>query len=389
MDVDAPLLDGVTVLDLSTVGPASRATRWLADYGAAVIKVGAAGGRQIEPPFHAYGGGRGQRRIQLDLKAERGREAFLRLAERADVVVESFRPGVVDRLGIGYGAVAARNKRIVYCSTTGFGQQGPRAQWAGHDLGYLAVGGYLHCSGRNADGLPALPGASVADAAGGGMQAVVAVLAALYGRERRGTGAYLDVSIADGVLALMSLSADEYLATGAEPGPGRSLLTGRYACYDVYRAGDGEFLVVAAIEPRFWANLCRALGLGQWIDRQMDDDAQPEIRSALTQAFAGRPRDAWVDELSAADTCVAPVLSIREVTEDEHFRGRGAFVTATHETHRELRQVGAPLAGGAPIGQPVRLGSGPGTDTDTDAVLREAGLSASEIAALREEGAAC
>ena len=399
--MDVPMLDGVTVLDLSAVGPASRATRWLADYGAAVVKVGAvikggeaakvgaAGGPRTEPPFHAYGGGRGMRTIRLDLKSEDGREAFLRLAERADVIVESFRPGVVDRLGIGYAAVAARNKRIVYCSTTGFGQRGPRAQWAGHDLGYLAVGGYLHCSGRGPGGLPALPGASIADAAGGGLQAVVAVTAALYARERRGTGAYLDVAIADGVLALMSLSTDEYLATGAEPGPGSSLLSGRYACYDVYRAGDGKFLVVAAIEPRFWANLCRALGLAQWTDRQLDETAQPDIRSALTHAFGARPRDAWVEELSAADTCVAPVLSIPEVIADAQFRERNVFVAAIHETHGELRQVGAPLAGGASIGQPVQLGSGLDTGTDTDAVLGEAGLTGPEIAALRERGAAC
>jgi alpha-methylacyl-CoA racemase len=383
--LNTPLLAGVTVLDLSTVGPASRATRWLADYGADVVKIVPPGGQQIRPPFHAYGAGRGWRWLPLDLKAEPGRDAFLRLAERADVVIESFRPGVVDRLGVGYAAVAARNRRIVYCSTTGFGQHGPRAQWAGHDLSYLAVGGYLHCSGRDPAGRPALPGASVADAAAGGMHAVIAILATLFARERHGIGGYLDVSIADGVLALMSLAIDEYLATGAEPGPGRALLTGRYACYDVYRAGDGGHLVVAAIEPRFWANLCHALGLPEWIDRQTDDDAQPHIRAALGDAFATRPRDEWVARLAAEDTCVAPVLTVPEVVADEQFAGRGAFTTARHPEHGEFRQVGAVLAGSMPV-----TGRPPGeAGDDVEAVLGAAGFAGTEIAELRAAGVLC
>ncbi len=336
-------LDGVTVLDLSTVGPASRATRWLADYGADVVKVVPPSGPRVAPPYHAYAAGRGWRSTSVDLKADAGREEFLRLAERADVVVESFRPGVVDRLGIGYAAVAARNPRIVYCSTTGFGQRGPRAGWAGHDLGYLAVGGYLDCSGRDATGKPALPGATVADAAAGGLHAVVAVLALLYARERHGVGGYLDVSIVDGVLALMSLVADEYLATGAEPGPGRSLLTGRYACYDAYRAGDGRYLVVAAIEPKFWANLCRALGLDAWIGKQLDDDAQPAIRAALEAAFGTASRDEWVARLAGADTCVAPVLTVPEAVASSH-----RVVTYHHPEHGDVRQLGPLLAGSAP-----------------------------------------
>src|SRR6478752_3317255 len=183
------LLDGVTVLDLASVGPAARTSRWLADYGARVIKVGPPpkqSGVQIVPPFYAYGGHRAMERVQLDLKASEGKAAFLRLAAKADVVIESFRPGVVDRLGIGFADVAAANAGIVYCSTSGYGQTGPKAQWAGHDINYLAAGGYLDCSGRNAEGGPALPGATVADSAGGGMQAVIAILAALVARDATG-----------------------------------------------------------------------------------------------------------------------------------------------------------------------------------------------------------
>src|SRR5262245_65479882 len=170
------MLGGVTVLDLASVGPAARASRWLADYGARVVKVGPVpeqGGAQIVPPFHSYSAHRGMQRALFDLKSADGRDAFLRLADHADVVIESFRPGVVDRLGIGWDALAARNPRVVYCSTSGFGQRGPHAQWAGHDLNYLAVGGFLHCNNRGPGGQPPVPGLTIADSAGGGMQSVI------------------------------------------------------------------------------------------------------------------------------------------------------------------------------------------------------------------------
>jgi len=201
------LLDGITVLDLASVGPAVRASGWLADFGATVVKVGPVprdAGTQIVPKAHLYSGGRGTRRVQLDLKSPGGREAFLRLAETADVVIESFRPGVVARLGISYDDVKGRNPRIVYCSTSGYGQTGERSQWAGHDLNYLAVSGFLATGERGADGKPVLPGATIADGAGGGMHAVMSILAALVARGRTGEGSYLDVAVADGILALMS-----------------------------------------------------------------------------------------------------------------------------------------------------------------------------------------
>ncbi len=284
-------LGGVTVLDLSTVGPAARCTRLLADYGARVVKVGpvpSAGATPIEPPYFAYSGHRGMHRVLLDLKDSEGREAFLALAAAADVVVESFRPGVVDRLGIGYDTVSARNAGIVYCSTSGYGQRGPRADWAGHDIDYLAVGGYLAMSTPGLDGAPPLPGATVADAAAGGMQAALAITVALAARAASGRGAYLDVSVADGVLWLMSLLIDEHLALGTSPRPGHDLLTGRYACYATYRAGDGKWLAVGAIESKFFANLCTALGCPEFAGAQLDDDVQPAIRAAFASAFATR-----------------------------------------------------------------------------------------------------
>jgi alpha-methylacyl-CoA racemase len=382
------MLHGITVLDLASVGPAARASRWLADYGAQVVKVGPVpkdGAVQIVPPFHSYGGHREMQRIRVDLKSDDGTAAFLRLARGADVLIESFRPGVAVSLGIGYDAVAAVNPAIVYCSTSGYGQDGPHAQHAGHDLNYLAIGGFLATTHARADGGPPVPGATVADSAGGGMHGVIAILAALVRRGATGEGAYLDVAATDGVLALMSLAVDEYLATGAVPQPRHGLLTGRYACYDNYEAADGGWLAVAAIEPRFWANLCRLLGCERWIEHQMDDAVQHAVRADLRAAFATKPRDEWAELLVAADTCVAPVLSVPELVEHPQFVARGALVEAEHPTAGPFRQVGPILAGQHAPDGPYRLRDA--TETDVEQLLRDAGYTNDEITRLRDAGA--
>jgi alpha-methylacyl-CoA racemase len=252
---------------------------------------------RIQPEGWAYGGGRGTRRVEIDLRSDP--DAFLSLCENAQVVVESFRPGVADRLGIGYEAARARNPKIVYAAITGYGQTGERAQWAGHDLNYLGVAGYI------AEQHGAMPGATIADSAGGGMQAAISILAALV----RGEGAYLDVSTTDGVLFLTALAIDRYLATGERS----SLLTGGNACYGVYECADGKALTVAAIEGKFFANLCDALGLAELASHQYDESKQDELRSALSDALRTKTRDEWVALLAAKDTCVAPVLTIEEV----------------------------------------------------------------------------
>lgn len=368
-------LAGVTVLDLSSVGPATRCSRILADYGATVVKVAAPprpGSVLFELAFHAYSGHRGMQRVQIDVRSDAGREAFLRLAEAADVVLESFRPGVVDRLGVGYEAVRAVNPHVVYCSTSGYGQTGPAAQRAGHDVNYLATGGFLHTNG------PTLPGATVADIAAGGMHAAVAILAALV----EGEGAYLDVAVADGVAWMLSLYIDEYLATGEIPGPGHNILTGRYACYGIYGTADGRWVAVGAIEPVFWANLCRALGLVRWIEHQTEDASQDAIRADLAATFATRDRDEWTALLADADTCVTPVNDITEVVTDPQFVARGAVVEAKHPVHGTFQQLGPVLAGS------IHHDALPDTTvTDTDAVFAAAGFTADEIAELRNQGA--
>jgi alpha-methylacyl-CoA racemase len=380
-------LAGVTILDLSTVGPAARATRLLADYGATVVKVGAVPGRghaSVTPPFFAYSAQRGMRRVRLDVRHPDGLETFLALVAGADVVVESFRPGVVDRLGIGYEDLRKVNPGIIYCSTSGYGQDGPRSGWAGHDLNYLAVSGYLAMSGPGADGGPPIPGATIADAAAGGMHAALAVTAALFSRHLTGEGTFLDVSVADGALWIMSLAVDEHLALGTEPGPGHDVLSGRYACYETYRTADGRWLAVAAIEAKFFANLCRALGCEEWIDHQYDDDSQDGIRVAFAAAFGRSDRDTWVGKLSGDDTCVAPVQSVSEIAHDPQFADRGAVVEAVDTDGRSFGQVGAVLAGMPPVSVPVSVR--PPAVTDTDELLEAAGVDRARIIDLRRQG---
>jgi alpha-methylacyl-CoA racemase len=383
-----PLLAGYTVLDLASVGPAARTSRWLADYGATVVKVGPTprhGAAQIKPWFYAYSGHRGMQRVLLDLKEPAGRDAFLRLAVTADVVIESFRPGVVTRLGIGYDDVRTVNRGIVYCSTTGFGQDGPYAERAGHDLGYLAMGGFLDCSGRDADGGPAIPGATVADSAAGGMHAVMSILAALLRRSATGDGTYLDVAVADGVVALMSLAVDEYLATGEVPGPRHGVLTGRYAWYDVYACADGKWLAVAVIEPHFFVNLCRELGCERWQpEHQYGDAVQNDMRADFRAAFASRDRDDWVAQLAPADTCVAPVNSVPELVDDPHYRARNVFVDAHSDEHGTFRQVGWVFGGQARVQATPEVRDA--AITDTSELLAAAGYSADEIDELRDKG---
>lgn len=380
-------LSGFRLLDLASVGPAARASRILADYGMDVVKiapVSARGQKYTEPVYHAYGAGRGTRRIRVDLESGQGKETLWRLARSSDVLVESFRPGVAARIGVGYEHLRAHNPRIIYCSTSGYGQQGPCAQWAGHDINYLAMGGFLATSGRDAAGRPALPGATVADGAGGGMHAALAIIAALVNRLRSDEGAYLDVAITDGVLNLMSLYLDEYLATGVDTGPGTALLTGKYACYGVYATRDGGAVAVGAIETRFFANLCRLLGLEALAAAQYDDARQDELKAALAAKFLARDRDDWTALLAGENTCVTPVLGIAEVAVSEQFTARQRFVAAEHPVHGAFRQLGPVLAGSARASAPHRVAAAGATDTD--AVLAEAGFEAAEIARLRETG---
>jgi alpha-methylacyl-CoA racemase len=383
------MLSSHTLLDFSTAGPGPRCTRLLADYGMRVIKIRppAGGTRMLDTPWYTYSANRGIRQIHVDLKQEAGRRLVHRMLQRADALVESYRPGVAGRLGLGYEDARAANEGIVYCSVSGYGQQGPYAQWPAHDLNWLGLGGFLHGGSRREDGGPALPGAVVADAAGG-YSAAVAVLAALVRKAATGQGAYLDVSVMDSVLRVMQFVFDAGLAGGNQDGTGAAdgaseppgLLTGGSACYDVYQAADGRWLAVAAIEPHFWTALCTELGLPHRIPDQHNPALQDVLREELRSAFAARPSGEWLRVLGPA-ACVTPVNSPAETLRDPHLNARALTVDVL-VGGRSVRQLAPRLA----VTDPSDLDqqpAGPTPAAEVDATLQELGITPREIADLR------
>jgi alpha-methylacyl-CoA racemase len=384
MSLATELLSDVTVLDFSTQGPGPRCTRILADYGARLIKVRPtdAENRLLEPPAYSYSGDRGVERIKVNLKHPDGREVAREIATRADVVVESFRPGVARKLSIDYSCLSPARPGLVYCSVSGYGQDGPYATRPGHDLNYLGVSGYLSVAGRRDDGRPALPGATVADAAGG-FAAATAVLAALTRSRSTGQGAYLDVSTVEAAVRLGANFLDEYLATGQAAAPRRHRLTGGLACYDVYRAGDGRFVTVAALERPFWLTLCQRLQLEEFADRQRDDAAQDRIRAALAERFAEQPAAYWATLL--ADCCVGPVHEIPEVFDDEQLDSRGITWQVPRRGGAPARQLAPALAGVADTPDPAHELRDRG-ETDCGTLLTEIGYPPDKQDELRRAG---
>ena len=323
-------LEGIRVLDLSRMLPGPYCSMMLADLGAEVIKVEepALGDptRRSPPiingksaPFNQVN--RNKKSIAIDLKKVEGREVFLKLASTADCVLEQFRPGVVDRLVINYAALAEINPRIVYCSLTGFGQDGPHRERSGHDLNYLALSGVLGLT-TDASGRPVIPGVQVADLAGG-MIAGFAILAALMARERTGRGQYVDVSMFDVMLSMLPIPAAHHLAGATIPVGGKYVLSGAYPFYNVYETGDGKFMTLGALEPKFWANFCRKVGREDLISRQFDSGERREnLFIELRALFKSKSQSDWVEFMRDADCCCEPVLSMAEAFEHVQTRAR-------------------------------------------------------------------
>ena len=262
---------------------------------------------------------------------------------KADIVVEGFRPGVADRLGIGYRDLSAVNPRIIYCAATGYGQTGPWAMEVGHDLNYQAVTGALSLAGRTAEGTPAVPGSTFADSAGGGWQGAMLILAAIVERVRTGRGKFVDLSAAEGMLQLMSVVIDEQLATGVSAADLPQ--SGKFACNNIYATADGESVALAAFETKFFANACKVLGLEDKVGLQNKKEAQPELFRALADVFKTRTRAEWVERFAGVEACFTPVLSIEEVMQHPHWKARKVFVEYDHPQAGHATQVG-PLGGG-------------------------------------------
>lgn len=309
-------LDGLRILDLTRLLPGALASRWLAECGAEVIKIerpGPANYAEIPLPGSAdFAPPPGTKRVVLNLKTDEDRNTFLSLVDDADALLESFRPGVMARFGLGYESLKARNPRLIYVAITGYGQAGPYRDFAGHDINYLAMAGLLDLLGPK-DGPPCVPGVQIADIAGGSMQAVHGLLLALAARSRTGEGRFVDVSMTAGAAALMAVPLAGYRATGRALSRGEGLLGGGYACYNVYRCSDSRWVAVGALEPKFWANLCRAIGCEDLIGDQFAEAKRQRAMTERLQAiFAGRSASEWFERLGGTDCCVTPVLSIDE-----------------------------------------------------------------------------
>jgi alpha-methylacyl-CoA racemase len=357
----------------------------LADYGARVIKIRPPiEADLLEPPTHVYSGDRDIERLRVDLKAPGALGLMERLIESATVVVESFRPGVIARLGLGFEAVAKIKPDVIFCSISGYGQAGPSALRPGHDLNYLGVGGYLATSGRDTQGAPALPGASIADAAGG-FCAAIAILTALVSRQGGPVEpVYLDVSVTDSVLRFTQMWIDQFLFTGDEASFGSDQLLGGRACYGVYEAGDGKWITLGALEPRFWQKFCTVVGLEHLIVQQHEPSAQEAIRNEVRAVLKTRTRDEWLQALEDV-TAVAPVNSIAEVVADPQLRASPLVWEVPAADGRLMRQMAPRLAGTSDAPTPGSTVPAPGS-TSEQKVLAELGYSLTDIENLRRSG---
>lgn len=367
-------LTGIKVIDLSRLLPGPYCSMILADHGARVIAV--EDRRFLADGLFLNTVNRNKEHITLNLKTEQGREVFFRLIEDADVVLEGFRPGVVEKLGVDYKTLAEKNPRIVYCSISGYGQTGEYRDRSGHDVNYLALCGVLDLIGGK-DTPPAIPGVQFADIAGGGMSAAIGILLALVAREKTGKGQYIDISMTDSMLAFLPTALFMHQAIGAFPERANALLSHRYAFYNTYETKEGRHISIGALEHRFWKNLCAHLGLEAFIPLQYDEQRREEIIGVLRDRFKTKTLDQWKVDLAGVDCCWAPVQTVAEVLDDPFFAHRQMVVPSGDTDTRKAKTIGVP----------VKLSDTPGSvrtmpdsfGQSTVAVLSELGYTEGQI----------
>ncbi|MFN8638562.1 MAG: CoA transferase [Dehalococcoidia bacterium] len=375
-------LEGVRVLDLSRLAPGPFCTMLLADLGADVLMIegpaeivsrgaqpaataGRRTGNEWRRGYNALR--RNKRSMILNLREQEGRDIFYRLCEDFDVIIEGFRPGVVQRLGVDYDTVAKINPKLVYCSLSGYGQTGPYRDMVGHDINYISIGGALGLIGR--PGVPpAIPQNILGDFAGGGLMAAFSIVAALLARERTGRGQFVDISMSDGVLYMLASAASGLFGGGDAPRPGETGLSGARPQYDVYECLDGKWISIGSLEPHFWTALCEALGRPDFVPLQNDRAREEEIRDYFRKTFLLRTRDEWFDDLKDLDVCVSPVLGLEEALRNPHHLAREMVVNVVDHRHGTFPQVGvAPKFSDTPAActdrAAARAGHGPRAGT--------------------------
>jgi crotonobetainyl-CoA:carnitine CoA-transferase CaiB-like acyl-CoA transferase len=386
-------LAGVRILDLSRLLPGPFATLLLADLGAEVLKVEdpiKGDYTRISPPFMGSESARfmslnrGKRSMMLNLKKPGARDVLLRLVQHYDVLIEQFRPGVMDRLGVGYEVLKSANPRLIYCALTGYGQDGPYRDRAGHDLNYLSLAGITGTSGW-ASSPPAMYGVQVADIAGGGLMAVAGILAAVVHRARTNEGQFVDVSMLDGSLSLLAMHAGSFFADGHIPRREGEALNGHAICYRVYETKDGKAISLGALEPQFWIEFCKAVDRADLIPEAFaDGDRREWAVVELSEVFRSRTRDEWVDFLKDVDCCVEPVLDFKEAFEHPQAVARDMVWTLDHPEIGPVRQVGCPIKLSATPPSVSRMP--PKWGEHTREVMGEIGYRDAEVDALEAAG---
>jgi len=373
-------LTGVKILDLSRLLPGPYCSMMLADHGAEVISIEDKRFRDDDLFFETLY--RNKKHMSLNLKSDDGKAIFFSLAADADIIIEGFRPGVAARLGVDFESIHEKFPRIVYCSITGYGQDGPYRDRAGHDVNYLATAGILDLIGP-ADGPPLIPGIQIADIGGGSMNAMIGILLALVARNRTGKGQFVDISMTDGLLSFLSLPHYFYCKSGLQLQRSRELLSHKYACYNTYETADRRYIAVGALENRFWKQLCSALDMETYADLQFDETQRETIISEFRTMFRQRTAQEWEAYLADDDVCCCRVIPFHETLDHPLFKARDMVVDIEHADGQPVRTFGIGIKLGDTPGSirtsPARFGQ------HSDEILAGLGYSREDIDRFKRE----
>jgi len=386
-------LTGMKILDLSRLLPGPYCSLMLGDLGADVLKIEDPklgdymrwwGPRVNKQSAFFLMVNRNKKSMKLNLKTDWGRDIFFRLVRQHDVLLEGFRPGVMERLGLGYEALKEENPGLIYCAITGYGHTGPYRDRAGHDLNYLSLAGVLGTIGPKG-GPPVIPGVQIADIGGGAMLAALGILAAYIARQETGKGQFIDVSMLDGSFAWLTVPLGKTLADGEDPKPGDSFLTGRYACYRIYETKDGRYMGLGALEPQFWEAFCKLVNREDLVGYQFaEGEKQTHLISEVSGIFKEKTRQEWIGFLKDTDCCCEPVNSVSEALMDSQLLAREMILEADHPTEGRLKQIGIPVKFSETPGS-LRLAP-PNHGEHTREILKGLGYEDGEISDMEKEG---